>query len=51
LQAFKNTGGVSITRNVIDGNLQCKENRPPPTGGGNIVDGKKRGSRVRDPAI
>jgi hypothetical protein len=39
LQAFQNTGGVSIISNTIDGNLQCKENVPPPTGGGNIVAG------------
>ncbi len=39
LQAFQNTGGVSITGNTIDGNLQCKENYPAPTGGGNIVMG------------
>jgi hypothetical protein len=41
LQAFQNTGGVVITRNEIDGNLQCKANTPPPTGGGNIVQGNK----------
>jgi DNA-binding protein YbaB len=39
LQAFQNTGGVSINGNTIGGNLQCKENVPPPTGGGNIVEG------------
>ena len=39
LQAFQNTGGVSIISNTIGANLQCKENVPPPTGGGNIVDG------------
>lgn len=39
LQAFQNTGGVSINSNTIGGNLQCKENVPPPVGGGNIVDG------------
>lgn len=41
LQAFQNTGGVEIRKNRIDGNLQCKENRPPPVGGGNIVQGSK----------
>lgn len=41
VQAFQNTGGVLIARNVIDGNLQCKENDPPPTGGGNVVGGNK----------
>jgi hypothetical protein len=41
LQAFQNTGGVEIRSNRIDGNLQCKENRPAPIGGGNIVQGNK----------
>jgi hypothetical protein len=41
VQAFQNTGGVRIEDNVIDGNLQCKANNPPPTGGGNIVHGNK----------
>ena len=41
LQAFQNTGGVEIRDNRIDGNLQCKENRPAPVGGGNIVQGNK----------
>ncbi|MCM1984467.1 hypothetical protein [Lyngbya confervoides] len=41
LQAFQNTGGVTLRSNRIDGNLQCKENRPAPVGGGNIVQGSK----------
>jgi len=41
LQAFQNTGGVEIRSNVIEGNLQCKENVPRPVGGGNVVDGNK----------
>ena len=41
VQAFQNTGGVRIRGNVIDGNLQCKANRPPPTGGNNKVQGNK----------
>jgi hypothetical protein len=41
LQAFQNTGGLLITDNTIDGNLQCKENIPAPHGGGNIVKGNK----------
>lgn len=41
LQAFTNIGGVHISRNMIDGNLQCKSNNPPPTGGGNKVQGNK----------
>jgi hypothetical protein len=39
VQAFQNRGGVRIAGNTIDGNLQCKENVPPPTGGNNIVRG------------
>lgn len=39
LQAFQNNGGVHIAGNTIDGNLQCKENVPPPTGGNNNVEG------------
>jgi hypothetical protein len=41
VQAFQNTGGVRIFENVIGANLQCKENEPPPTGGGNVVGGTK----------
>jgi hypothetical protein len=41
VQAFQNTGGVHIQDNVIDGNLQCKENKPAPTGGNNEVKGNK----------
>jgi hypothetical protein len=47
VQAFKNTGGLSISGNRIDGNLQCKENRPAPTGGGNIVQGNKEDQCAR----
>ena len=39
LKADKNTGGVYINSNHIDGDLQCKDNDPPPTGSGNIVLG------------
>lgn len=35
LQAFQNTGGVTLLNNRMNGNLQCKENIPAPTGGGN----------------
>jgi subtilisin family serine protease len=38
---IKNTGSLSITDNTIGGNLQCKENRLIPTGGGNLVQGNK----------
>jgi hypothetical protein len=40
-QAFQNTGGVTISFNTIDGNLQCKENKPTPTGRKNVVQGNK----------
>jgi hypothetical protein len=41
VQYFENRGVVVIARNRIDGNLQCKENRRQPTGGGNRVQGVK----------
>ena len=41
IQVVGNSGGAEIFRNVINGNLQCKENRPAPTGGGNVVGGNK----------
>lgn len=39
VQIFQNTGPINIVGNVIDGNLQCKENVPAPTGEDNIVHG------------
>ena len=41
LQAFQNKGGVALTNNRISENLQCKENTPRPTGGGNIAGDKE----------
>lgn len=41
VQVFQNAGGAEISDNRIDGNLQCKANRPAPTGGGNTVQGNK----------
>jgi len=41
VQVVQNDGRSVIRRNVIDGNLQCKENVPAPTGGGNVVGGNK----------
>jgi hypothetical protein len=43
LQVFQNRGGAAIAldNNTIGGNLQCKQNSPVPTGGGNVVDGNK----------
>jgi hypothetical protein len=42
VQYFENRGAISITRNRIVGNLQCKANNPRPTGGSNIVGGTKQ---------
>jgi hypothetical protein len=42
VQYFENGGAISITRNWIIGNLQCKANIPAPTGGGNVVGGTKQ---------
>jgi hypothetical protein len=41
VQVVGNSGGAEIFRNRIDGNLQCKENKPRPTGGKNVVQGSK----------
>jgi hypothetical protein len=41
LQVFQNTGGVVLENNTIAENLQCKENSPPPTGGGNTAGDKE----------
>jgi hypothetical protein len=35
LQVDGNTGGVVLLFNVVEGALQCKQNTPAPTGGGN----------------
>jgi hypothetical protein len=45
LQVFQNTGGVVLQNNRIAENLQCKQNNPPPTGGGNQA-GDKEGQCV-----
>jgi hypothetical protein len=42
VQYFENRGAISITRNRINGNLQCKANSPRPSGGGNVVGGNKQ---------
>jgi hypothetical protein len=42
VQYFENRGTISITRNRIIGNLQCKANNPRPKGGGNVVGGTKQ---------
>jgi hypothetical protein len=41
VQYFENRGKISIKRNRVDGNLQCKENSLRPNGGGNVVQGDK----------
>jgi hypothetical protein len=41
IQVVGNRGGAAIAGNVVIGNLDCKENSPAPTGGGNRVHGSK----------
>lgn len=41
LQAFKNMAGVALVGNRMNGNLQCKENIPAPTGSGNRAASKE----------
>jgi hypothetical protein len=41
LQAVGNRGGVALSLNRMNGNLQCKENDPAPTGGGNRATSKE----------
>ena len=45
-QVVQNTGGVAISKNRISENLQCKQNVPAPTGGGNVA-GDKEGQCAR----
>ena len=47
MQVFQNSGSVEIQYNTIDGNLQCKENAPAPTGGANRVAGNKEDQCAR----
>jgi hypothetical protein len=47
VQYFENRGAISIARNRVDGNLQCKENRRRPTGGRNVVQGNKEDQCAR----
>lgn len=46
LQVFKNTGGAVLKSNRVAENLQCGQNRPAPTGGGNQA-GSKEGQCAR----
>jgi hypothetical protein len=41
MQVFQNTGGVTLLNNIIAQNLQCKANRPAPTGSGNRAGSKE----------
>lgn len=41
LQVFQNSGGVVLLNNRMNGNLQCKENVPAPTGRGNVAPSKE----------
>ncbi len=41
IQANKNTGGLTVTANRIVNGLQCQDNDPFPTGGGNIAAQKQ----------
>ncbi|NOT55703.1 MAG: hypothetical protein HOP18_13970 [Deltaproteobacteria bacterium] len=41
VQIFQNTGGVTLLNNRIAQNLQCKANRPAPTGSGNRAGSKE----------
>jgi hypothetical protein len=41
IQVIGNSGGASLKRNVANGNIDCKENRPAPTGGGNVAGESK----------
>ncbi len=45
-QVVQNTGGVALTNNRISQSLQCKQNDPAPTGGGNRA-GDKEGQCAR----
>jgi hypothetical protein len=44
---LSNNATIIIARNTIDGNLQCKENTPRPTGGNNVVGGNKEDQCAR----
>ena len=48
IQLFTNTSGTKyVYGNRVDGNLQCKENRPAPVGSGNVVQGNKEDQCAR----
>ncbi|MGH2543164.1 MAG: hypothetical protein ACRDIB_10215 [Ardenticatenaceae bacterium] len=41
LRADQNTGGVTISDNIIGRELRCRDNEPPPVGGGNSAPIKR----------
>jgi hypothetical protein len=41
MQVFANRGPLTIVRNQVRQDLQCKKNEPPPTGGGNTARKKE----------
>lgn len=41
VQVVGNRGGVALVANVAEGALQCKENLPAPTGGGNTASSRE----------
>jgi hypothetical protein len=41
MQLFKNQGPSEVSGNIVAKNLQCKENVPPPVGGGNVAEQKE----------
>lgn len=41
IQLFSNRGRFTVRGNRVEGNLQCKSNRPAPVGGNNRVQGNK----------
>lgn len=41
LQAFQNMAGATFNNNRMNGNMQCKENIPAPTGSGNVSPSKE----------
>ena len=43
VHVIRHRDGVTVTNNQIDGNLQCRDNVPAPTGGGNVVEGNVDG--------
>ena len=47
IQLFSNCAGTDVSRNTVNGNLQCKSNGSPFTGSGNRVYGNKQDQCAR----